>query len=190
MRYLIVALTMAVVLSAFTLPSAKRADRISTISNTLTSSIQDYHDRIYADADSLALEFTDYAKTLMGTPYVWGSTNPKVGVDCSGFVNYVSNHFGIKVPRTSAQFTNLGVEIDADRARTGDIILFTGSNAKKRIVGHMGIVTGNNDSTLQFIHSSSGGRKGVHVSELKGYYKTRLVKIIRIFPLADNKIVV
>jgi hypothetical protein len=47
----------------------------------------------------------------------------------------------------------------------------------------MGIVVGNSDSALQFVHSSSGKKKGVHVSELAGYYQQRLVKIIRIFPL-------
>src|SRR5689334_14173073 len=30
-----------------------------------------------------------FAKTLLGTPYVYGSTDPKVGFDCSGFITYV-----------------------------------------------------------------------------------------------------
>jgi len=138
--------------------------------------------------DTIARQFVEYAKTLIGTPYVWGSVNPKVGVDCSGFVNYVSHHFGISVPRASSQFTNVGTEVKAEEAMPGDLILFTGTNAKKRVVGLMGIVTDNPDGRLSFIHSSSGHKRGVHISELQGYYKTRLVKIIRIFPLVPTMV--
>ena len=82
----------------------------------------------------------------------------------------------------------LGTEIKPEEAMPGDLILFTGQNAKKRVVGHMGIVTDNPDGHLSFIHSSSGHKRGVHISELQGYYKTRLVKIVRIFPLASNMV--
>lgn len=74
-------------------------------------------------------------------------------------MNHVSKHFGFEVPRTSAQFTHLGKDVKPEEAQAGDIILFCGSNAKKRIVGHMGIVIENPDGALQFIHSSSGGGK-------------------------------
>ncbi|MER3464122.1 MAG: glycoside hydrolase, partial [Chitinophagaceae bacterium] len=42
-----------------------------------------------------------FSKTLIGTPYRYGSTDPKVGFDCSGFITYVFNHFSISVPRSS-----------------------------------------------------------------------------------------
>jgi phage-related protein len=42
-----------------------------------------------------------YAKTFLGTPYVWGGGEPG-GFDCSGLVQYVLNHFGIHAPRTAA----------------------------------------------------------------------------------------
>ena len=133
-----------------------------------------------------AQHFVDYAKTLIGTPYAYGSVNPSVGFDCSGFVNYVSNHFGIKVPRSSVQFTNLGKEVEQAKAMPGDVILFTGTNPNERVVGHMGIVTENPTTGLKFIHSSSGRSNGVTISEMSDYYKTRFVKIIRIFPLSEN----
>jgi cell wall-associated NlpC family hydrolase len=133
-----------------------------------------------------AQHFVDYAKSLIGTPYAYGSVNPSVGFDCSGFVNYVSNHFGIKVPRSSVQFTDLGKEVEQGDALPGDIILFTGTNPTNRVVGHMGIVTENPTTGLMFIHSSSGKRNGVTISEMSDYYKTRFVKIIRIFPSGEN----
>lgn len=135
-------------------------------------------------------EFVAFAKGLLGTPYVYGSTNPEVGFDCSGFINHVSSHFGMKVPRSSVQFTNLGIEVPATNAMPGDLILFTGTDPYKRVVGHMGIVTGQPGGRLEFIHSSSGKGKGVVISPLEGYYETRFVKVIRIFPLGEEKIVV
>jgi cell wall-associated NlpC family hydrolase len=128
-----------------------------------------------------ASSFVEYAKTLIGTPYLYGSTDPARGLDCSGFVNAVSDHFGIDVPRSSVEFTDFGTTIQSSDAVPGDLILFTGTNPDKRIVGHMGIVTSNNNGALAFIHSSSGKANGVTVSELDGYYETRFVKVIRIF---------
>jgi len=184
MRYFIVSFFVAI-LSIFRLP-VKAAKKTVTKFGQTTFILKNHTDSLSQHVDTLACEFVNYAKTLIGTPYVWGSVNPNVGVDCSGFVNLVSHHFGITVPRTSAQFTKLGTEIKPEQATPGDLILFTGQNAKRKVVGHMGIVTDNPDGHLSFIHSSSGHKRRVHISELQGYYKTRLVKIIRIFSLAPN----
>ena len=122
-----------------------------------------------------------FAESLMGTPYRYASTDPSVGFDCSGFITYVFNHFGIKVPRSSIDFTNVGREVSLQEAKRGDIILFTGTDSTERFVGHMGIVVSNINGDLQFIHSSSGRAHGVTVSPVKGYYMGRFVKVIRIF---------
>jgi cell wall-associated NlpC family hydrolase len=120
-----------------------------------------------------------FAKTLIGIPYKYGSVDVAEGFDCSGFITYVFSHFKIAVPRSSVDFTHAGVEINLPQARPGDLILFTGTNANIRIVGHMGIVTDNADS-LRFIHSTSGKKYGVTVTPLNKYYAERLVKVIRI----------
>ena len=126
-------------------------------------------------------QIVDFAKTLMGTPYLYGSTNPSEGFDCSGFISYVFNHFGLKVPRSSVEFTNRGREVPVARAQPGDLILFTGTDSTDRTVGHMGIVIEkNSDGGLQFIHSSSGKANGVTVSPLEGYYEKRFVKVISV----------
>jgi cell wall-associated NlpC family hydrolase len=122
-----------------------------------------------------------FAESLMGTPYRYGSTDPAEGFDCSGFITYVFNHFGIKVPRSSVDFTHVGKEVPAAEAMRGDIILFTGTDSTERFVGHMGIVIANKNWELQFIHSSSGKAYGVTVSPLKGYYMGRFVKVIRVW---------
>ena len=121
-----------------------------------------------------------FSKTLIGIPYVWGSTDPKVGFDCSGFITHVFNHFNIDVPRSSIDFTGVGEEIKVKEAKEGDIILFTGTNPLERFVGHMGIVVSNTD-TLRFIHSTSGKAMGVTITPLNKYYENRFVKTIRVF---------
>lgn len=126
-------------------------------------------------------ELVQFAKTLIGIPYKYASTDPSKGFDCSGFITYVFNHFTIDVPRSSVDFTNVGQEINRAFAKEGDLILFTGTVDSIKTVGHMGIVTQNSD-TLKFIHSTSGRANGVTISKLDDHYKKRFVKVIRVFP--------
>ena len=123
-----------------------------------------------------------FGKSLVGTPYRYASSDPANGFDCSGYINYVFNHFGIAVPRSSVDFTDVGVEIPKDIASPGDLILFTGTDSTVRIVGHMGIVESNEHGNLLFLHSTSGKAYGVVISPLQGYYEGRFVKVIRVFP--------
>ena len=127
-----------------------------------------------------AEELTVFAETLLGIPYRYGSMNIENGFDCSGFINYVFNHFEIAVPRTTVDFTNAGKEVSIRESKKGDIILFTGSDAKSGIVGHMGIITENKKNSFWFIHAASG--KGVMISSMNNYFIPRFVKVIRLFP--------
>ena len=127
-------------------------------------------------------ELLDFSKTLIGTPYLYASTDPEKGFDCSGFINYVFNHFNISVPRSSVDFTNYGMPVSLEQAQPGDLILFTGTDSTIRIVGHMGIVESVTDDKLYFIHSTSGKAKGVVITPFENYYRSRFVKVIRVFP--------
>ena len=130
------------------------------------------------NADSVV----DFAKTLIGIKYKYGSVVKDQGFDCSGFINYVFNNFNIQVPRTTVDFTNAGMPVPLDGSRKGDLILFTGTDTTGWIVGHMGMITDNENGIIHFIHSSSGKANGVIISNLSKYYATRFVKVIRIFP--------
>ncbi len=130
---------------------------------------------------TLPLDLVNYAKTLIGVPYLYASTNPQKGFDCSGFITYVFDHFNIAVPRSSVDFTNVQQEVPLEQAAPGDLILFTGTDSTVRVVGHMGIITENNMGNLQFIHSTSGKQYGVTITPLQQYYMGRFVKIVRIF---------
>lgn len=126
-------------------------------------------------------EFVDFAETLMGVPYLYGSVDPNKGFDCSGFITHVFNNFSIAVPRSSVGFTSVEREISLKQARRGDIILFTGTDSTIRVVGHMGIITSVGNNEPEFIHSTSGKAYGVTVTPLNSYYQGRFVKVIRIF---------
>ncbi len=130
-------------------------------------------------ADSLVA----FAKKQMGTKYCYGNCTPKTGFDCSGFVYYTFAHFNIKVPRSSMDYEKGGKIILLDSARVGDVIVFTGTNAKNRHPGHVGIILSKPGEETKFIHSSSSKKgSGVKISTFKEspYYKVRFIKVVRI----------
>lgn len=124
-------------------------------------------------------DIVDFAETLIGVKYKYGSMDKQKGFDCSGFINYVFNHFNISVPRVSVDFTNAGINIPIEFSKPGDIILFTGSDAKSAVVGHMGIITENNNGNVKFIHASES--RGVMISGMNAYFLPRFVKVNRLF---------
>lgn len=134
----------------------------------------------------LADSVINFAKTLIGVKYKYGSTIKSQGFDCSGFINYIFNHYGIRVPRVTVDFTNAGQSVPLQQSKKGDIILFTGTDTTGWIVGHMGMITENENGQVKFIHSSSGNLIGVIISPLSKYYATRFVKVIRVFKVAGD----
>ena len=129
--------------------------------------------------DVSAEDVINFSETLIGTKYTYGSSVKAKGFDCSGFINYVFNHFKISVPRSSVDFTNAGIEVPITESKPGDIILFTGHNENSGVVGHMGIITKNKNGNLQFIHSSES--RGVIISGMNSYFIPRFVKVNRVF---------
>jgi len=133
---------------------------------------------VSAKADSIVT----FAKTLLGTPYKYGSCSPKA-FDCSGFVYYVMKHNGIELPRSSYEMGKCGKEIALKDCRKGDLILFKGTNANSKRIGHVGLVISEHGQPLEFIHSSSNKKKwGVITSCFadSDYYPKRFVKVVRV----------
>jgi cell wall-associated NlpC family hydrolase len=126
-------------------------------------------------------ELVDFAQTLIGVPYVYASSDPAKGFDCSGFITYVFSHFHIQVPRSSVDFTYVGKTVPLTEARRGDIILFTGTDSLETEVGHMGLVVSNQDDGLRFIHATSGKAMAVTISPLTPQYRRRFVRVGRVF---------
>lgn len=157
--------------------------KISTVNYPAKKTVKQYSNTgVIETADTKPAEVLTFARQLIGVPYLYASADPTKGFDCSGFITYVFNHFNIAVPRSSVDFTNVGKEVNYNEAMPGDLILFTGTDSTIQIVGHMGIVESVENGTLKFIHSTSGKAKGVVITEFGNYYKSRFVRIIRIFP--------
>lgn len=68
----------------------------------------------------------DYALQFIGNPYVWGGTSLTSGADCSGFVQSVYRHFGVLIPRTSAEQAGYGREIAYEEMEPGDLVCYPG----------------------------------------------------------------
>src|SRR5438552_5854380 len=188
MRYLLsIASFAALLISCTSLPDNKpkitTSKSVDTVSKTNNIVYADTSNPLYIrTGDTKPEELITYAQTLVGVPYVYASSNPAVGFDCSGFITYVFNHFNIAVPRSSVDFTNVPYEVPLADAKPADLILFTGTDSTIRVVGHMGIVVWNNANELIFIHSTSGKAHGVTLTPLNEYYKGRFMKVIRVFP--------
>jgi len=74
MRYFIISFFVAI-LSIFRLP-VKAAKKTATKFGQTAIILKNRTDSLTQHVDTLAREFVDYAKALIGTPYAWGSVNP------------------------------------------------------------------------------------------------------------------
>ena len=179
MKYLLIIFVSILFVSCIQI---KRKSDQKTINSDTTQVISDTLSSRINTGNTSPAELVKYAETLIGIPYLYGSTDPQQGFDCSGFITYVFNHFKIIVPRSSIDFTNVGKEVSLTDAKPGDLILFTGTDSTEKFVGHMGLVVTNQNNQLEFIHSTSGKKYGVTITPFNDYYHSRFMKTIRIFP--------
>lgn len=114
----------------------------------------------------------DYALKFVGKKYVlggsWNGEEPYTPTDCSGFVQAVFKHHGIKLTRTtSTQWAdkNSYTLVSASEIQAGDLVMYD---------GHVAILTGNKD---EIVHAANS-RRGVVKDKT---YKYRSIKgIMRI----------
>ncbi|WP_342578556.1 C40 family peptidase [Psychrobacillus sp. FSL K6-2843] len=115
---------------------------------SLIFSVQVYSaDKVNA---ATSIEIGAFASKFYGTPYKYGGTTPK-GFDCSGYIRYVFNKFGLSLPRTSAEQYKVGEKVAKDKLAPGDLVFF--ANTYKKGISHTGIYLGNGE----FISAKSKG---------------------------------
>lgn len=166
-RYIILLLFCAVSFSAWA--AVQKGDEPDSVANT------DSFDFVECTVVDSVL---DYADDFLGIKYRGGGKTPK-GFDCSGYVRYVFNKFGYSTPPSSSAIKTVGREVKKDSAQAGDVIYFTGRNAKSKRPGHVGIITEIKDGVIYFIHASvSYGISYSHTAT--NYYSRRYLGIRRV----------
>jgi cell wall-associated NlpC family hydrolase len=129
--------------------------------------------RSLAAAEIDKKEVITYAEKFAGTPYRFGSDRYDTShtFDCSSFVQYVYDHFGVDLPRSSRDQAQTGQAVEAAELQPGDLLFFNtpGRFENNRMVGHVGIYTGGG----QFIHTY--GKPGVTTNDFNGNWKDRFL---------------
>lgn len=147
------------------LSSKKQSTASSSTSSTSSSSTSTSSSKVI-----------NYAKKLLGKPYVWGAQGPN-GFDCSGFTYYVfKNSAGKTLPRTSSAQSRYGTSVSKKNLKAGDLVFFDTSGPNNGAVTHCGIYIGNN----KFIHAASGQGKVVINDLTSSYYVKAYVNARRV----------
>jgi len=112
----------------------------------------------------------EYAKTFLGVKYVYGGETPK-GFDCSGFVWYVYNKFGISITRKSSSQAQGGKKISKSELKPGDLVFFdtNDDNGKLNDISHVGIYIGDG----KFIHASTYLHNKIAIESLSSSYYSK-----------------
>ena len=89
-----------------------------------------------------AKQVANYAKTAVGTAYVWGGTNLSTGVDCSGLCYAAYKKYGYTLPRVSrdmaASKALLSVTPNTSNLQPGDLIFYASGGRVDHVAMYIG----------------------------------------------------
>lgn len=125
-------------------------------------------------------EIAEYAQKFKGTPYKFGGTTPS-GFDCSGYIRYVFDHFGVSLPRTAAEQAKVGTAVAKSNLQKGDLVFF--ANTYKKGISHTGIYLGNGN----VISAESGGVKVSNINT-NPYWGPKYASATRVISPAPVKV--
>lgn len=89
-----------------------------------------------------AKQVANYAKTAVGTAYVWGGTNMSTGVDCSGLCYAAYKKYGYTLPRVSrdmaASSALLSVTPNSTYLKAGDLVFYASGGRVDHVAMYIG----------------------------------------------------
>ncbi len=132
------------------------------------------HGRSGPAATEIGAAVVSTALELRGTPYRNGGTTP-VGFDCSGFTQFVSAQFGVRLPREVRDQYSFGEDVALQDIQPGDLLFFATTSSGP---SHVGIAIGER----RFVHAPSS-RGVVRVEGLDIEYWARRFIGVRRLPL-------
>ncbi|WP_246302517.1 C40 family peptidase [Paenibacillus plantarum] len=141
-------------------PHAAHAATSNTVSTASTS------------ASTKAGSIISLGKRYLGVPYKFGSQKGTTRTfDCSSFTQYVYGQYGITLPRSSKEQSQVGTYVPRNQLQPGDLVFFYSP------IHHVGIYIGNG----KVMHTY--GSPGVTITDMNSgwwstHYKTarRVIK--------------
>lgn len=125
----------------------------------LLQASQDEFEAMVRNLDIKSKLMDQYA-SWKGVRYRLGGDSRR-GIDCSAFVQRTfRDQFGMELPRSTYEQQETGEQIQRNKLRPGDLVLFRAGSTGR----HVGIYIGNN----QFVHAST--RAGVMISSMDEDY--------------------
>jgi hypothetical protein len=106
--------------------------------------------------DEAVASMVQTSKQYLGRPYKF--RNPQGAImDCSGFVQWIYDLHGVKIPRTATTQYQSGIPVPLSQARPGDLMFFRNSGSSSNRIGHVSMIVETDGDNLKMIHSSSRG---------------------------------
>lgn len=87
-----------------------------------------------------SINLYEYAMRLVGTPYIWGGSNPVAGLDCSGFVIELLQSVGVfpsGMDASAAKLAEYFSKFPVEGPSFGHLVFF-GSLAPVQSITHVG----------------------------------------------------
>ncbi len=111
---------------------------------------------VFANSENIVLTALSY----MERPYQFGA-NELYRMDCSAFVQRVFEVNGVRIPRSTAEQSRVGVQVGLEDLKPGDLLFFT---TYRPDPSHVGIYIGNG----RFVHASE--KTGITINRIDEPY--------------------
>ncbi len=133
------------------------------------------------------LVIANAADKYIGLKYVWGGTNLKKGVDCSGLLKSIYRQYGFNIPRTAkAQALSSRHKIikHISECKIGDALYF---KDKKDHIHHVAIISGYEKDGRPIITHAKGEKFGIVKERMSDKYLSEFIGAKRFYIASKHK---